>query len=133
MSRNVIDVCREGIAQTLKEAMSGFSSDAYSPQKINPPALFPGPHSAEPNDTEGGKTITFKWWIAVRATDKTKLRDLDQALLDACAAIDANPGLGLSDGTVDAAWSEWGDYGDVEIAGTPFYGALLSIECMVGG
>lgn len=131
MSGNVIDTVRHGIAQTLKEAMTGFSSDAYSPAKINPPALFPGPHDGAPTNTDGGKTITFKWWVTVRATDKTKLRDLDQALLDACAAIDANPGLGLADGTVDAAWTEWGDYGDVEVAGTSFYGAVLSIECEV--
>lgn len=129
MTSNIIDVVREGIAQTLKE-VTGFSSDSYSPAKINAPAFFPGPHSATP-DADGGKVITFRWWVAVRASHESKQRDLDQALLDACDVIERNPTLGIVGGGVDAAWTGWDDYGDLEIGGTAYWGAILTIECYV--
>lgn len=126
---DLVDKIRGGIALTIKDAVK-FSSDDYSPPKITPPAAFPGPYDIEPLDTDGGQQITFKWWIAVAATHKSKQRELDQAIRKATKAIDDQPGLGIAGAGVSAVVNSVGDYGDLEVAGGTYWGAMLTIEVL---
>ena len=131
---NIIDQVRKAIASTIEQNTNPrFKSNPYGPAKVNPPCTFAGTHTAVPTDTDGGKAITFHWWVAVAANHISKQRDLDEALLQVCDAITANPDLGRDDLEISAVWSEWGDHGDLEVAGVAMWGARLDIEVLLSG
>lgn len=123
---------RAALTHTLTAVFDGsWNVESRPPDSVQPSTLVVGSIDWEDAATDGSRTVTVPVWVVVSRRHPSFIDDLDvvtdpNEAESVPAAIDADPTLGgvVASARVESA----GDYRDLEIAGTDYYGATLNVE-----
>lgn len=134
MATRTLPEIMEALALTVS-GTTGIRCRQRPPRSVNPPESFPGSRQgkAETVDGEtepGSRSVTIPVWTVVSATDEAQHKVIDQVIAgpkSIAAAVLATPDLGLGEGVdadVDGEWAE----GEIEVAGTTYWGVRIDVE-----
>jgi hypothetical protein len=124
----------EALAGTIS-VTTGIRCRQRPPRSVNPPESFPGSRQgkAETCDGEeiaGSRSVTIPVWTVVSATDESQHQTIDQVIAgpqSIAAAVSAAPDLGLGEGVDAAVDGEWAE-GEIDVAGTTYWGVRIDVE-----
>lgn len=123
---------REAVADALSsEFGSAWNVESRPPDSVSARSLIVGSIDWQDQTMDGGRVSTIPVWVVVSRKNPAFIDDLDEVcdpgeMTSVSAAIDADPTLGgvVASCRVESA----GNYRDLEIAGTDYYGATVVLE-----
>lgn len=134
MAKHTLDEVTAALAATV-QPVTGIGCHVRPPRNVNPPVTFPGTRSgkietSDGYDVAGSQSVTIPLWTVVAATDGSQFVSIDQVISGEKsieAALDATPDLGLGEGVDAAVDGEWSE-GEIDLAGTTYWGVRVDVE-----
>jgi len=121
---------RQALVDVAVDAWGGNGYPVAAGQIVAPCVMIGG-HEGSPSTMDGDSDLTIALHVLVPSKHKNFQTELDAAVEGERAitdAIAAKPRLGLGD--VSAMWTGWGEYGEIEWAGQPYWQVVINVEVM---
>jgi hypothetical protein len=122
---------RDGLVEVLTDALPGVNIYRLPAESVTPPAVIVAGMTGTPIDTDGGRQVEVDLYAVVNRANADSVDELD-AMLDESGADSIptaiNSDLSLGARALSATVVGFGEYREMEVAGTAYYAATATVR-----